>query len=120
MFCHDCAHPGMGENEMTGLPFRIANDLAMVAYEKKPMPLSKLFHQIITVNGIATFELANHEIIQKTYQATRPHALEFKLERCITKIDCRLWRGRTPCQCPIATPSPWRGPVNVTSSTQTL
>ncbi|CAK9054943.1 FO synthase subunit 1 [Durusdinium trenchii] len=60
---------GLGEKELAGIPFRFANDLTIVSSEKIPMSLAAYLHQICVCNGIATFEIANHEVSQKLYEA---------------------------------------------------
>ncbi|CAK9062220.1 unnamed protein product [Durusdinium trenchii] len=62
---------GMGEKELSGIPFRFPSDLCLVCYEKKLMSLADFAHQICTVHGVADFELACHQISQKMYPVTR-------------------------------------------------
>ncbi|CAK9074147.1 unnamed protein product [Durusdinium trenchii] len=58
---------GLGERELSGLPFRFVNDLSLVSHDKKIMPLADYMHQICTVHGVADFELACHDVVQKQY-----------------------------------------------------
>ncbi|CAL1165182.1 unnamed protein product [Cladocopium goreaui] len=58
---------GLGESELSGICFRFPNDLALVSHERKCMSLAEYSHICCTVHGVASFELANHLIVQKQY-----------------------------------------------------
>ena len=58
---------GLGEQELAGVPFRFANDLQLVAHERKLLSLADFIHQMCTVHGLADFELAGHQLEQKQY-----------------------------------------------------
>ena len=57
----------MGEAELSGLPFRFADDLVLVSDEKRLTSLCEFAHKCCTVHGVANFELANHQLDQKMY-----------------------------------------------------
>ncbi|CAL1134420.1 unnamed protein product [Cladocopium goreaui] len=58
---------GLGETELSGICFRFASDLVLVSSERQLTSLAEFAHKCCTVQGIANFELANHEIQQKMY-----------------------------------------------------
>ena len=62
--------PGVGENELNGLAFRLPDDLALVlTKDKKLMCLADYLHQIATVQGVAAVELVDYVLIPKQRQA---------------------------------------------------
>ena len=62
--------PGVGENELNGLAFRLPDDLALVlTKDKKLICLADYLHQIATVQGVAAVELVDHVLSPKKRQA---------------------------------------------------
>lgn len=62
--------PGVGENELNGLAFRLPDDLALVlTKDKKLMCLADYLHQIATVQGVAAVELVDYVLTPKQRQA---------------------------------------------------
>lgn len=52
---------------LSGLCFRFATDLVLVSNDRQLSSLAEFAHNCCTVQGIANFELANHDIQQKMY-----------------------------------------------------
>lgn len=82
---------GLGEIELSGICFRFASDLVLVSSERQLTSLAEFAHKCCTVQGIANFELANHEIQQKMYP---PVAWHMMLISCPSLI---LFNGSHPC-----------------------
>lgn len=62
---------GVGESETHTIPFRLKDDLQLVlTAEKKLTSLCEFIHKSVTVGGIADFELADHQIVQKQAPVT--------------------------------------------------
>ena len=57
----------MGEAEVSGVCFRFKDDLSLVVHEKKLLSLAEYAHLCCTVHGVANFELASHQLVQKQY-----------------------------------------------------
>lgn len=57
----------MGEAELSGVCFRFKDDLTLVLNDKKLISLAEYAHLCCTVHGVANFELANHQLLQKQY-----------------------------------------------------
>lgn len=76
----------MGEAELSGVCFRFKDDLSFVVHEKKLLSLAEFAHMCCTVHGVANFELANHQLVQKQYPTrtliSYSHALILKFEFC--------------------------------------
>ena len=58
---------GMGETELNGICFKFQSDLEFVSYQKKLYSIADFLHHACTVHGVAEVELANHQLIPKTY-----------------------------------------------------
>ena len=58
---------GLGEQELSGIPFRFGNDLQLVVFERKLIAISEFFHHCSAAMGLADFELVNHVLTQKQY-----------------------------------------------------
>ena len=53
------------------IPFRLTDDLALVLTpDRKLMALCEFIHKSVTVGGIAEFELADHQVVQKQEAVT--------------------------------------------------
>ena len=79
---------GTGINA-NGLTWRLANDLSLVAHEKKLRPLSGMLHYCVSSRGLGDVELVDHKLASQMYPAA-PHQSWFF---CICYVSGFVFRG---------------------------
>ena len=63
---------GAGERESSGIPWRIVDDLSLVVYRKRVLSMAELFHELVTVNGLAEIDMKDHIVKPKYHPAPCP------------------------------------------------